>query len=263
MENYYAGIIQNNPKSEIDFIVEDFSINGFTLIHDFFSAEEMDLANEKILEIQNTQIKEIGLENLKAINEIDHVRNVCEYDQFFIDLINNENLLNIINAIIGQKYVLSLSNSNICLPNLKNYMIRWHRDFPYQNFLCDEVLGLNAFVAITEFTNENGGTFLLPFSNRYKNLPSDKFIKKNETQVICSAGSIIIFDSMLFHRAGINNTQNPRIGLNYNFVRPFIKQQYENTSGDDLNSFSYNLFGERYYSSKSATEYRKKKLGTL
>lgn len=88
-------------------------------------------------------------------------------------------------------------------------------------------------------------------------------IQNNQHQIICPAGSLVFFDSMLFHRAGNNETKSPRIGLNYNFVRPFIKQQYQNISKQGQGSFNYQLFGEDYYPSSSTVEYRTKKINQI
>jgi ectoine hydroxylase-related dioxygenase (phytanoyl-CoA dioxygenase family) len=46
-----------------------------------------------------------------------------------------------------------------------------------------------------------------------------------ESPITAPAGSLIVFDSMLFHRAGINRSQAMRRGVNNVFALPFLKQQ--------------------------------------
>jgi ectoine hydroxylase-related dioxygenase (phytanoyl-CoA dioxygenase family) len=45
--------------------------------------------------------------------------------------------------------------------------------------------------------------------------------------VNAKAGSAIVFDSMLFHRGGVNSSTSPRRGLNHLYSLPFIKQQID------------------------------------
>ena len=48
-----------------------------------------------------------------------------------------------------------------------------------------------------------------------------------QRNVEAKAGSIIVFDSMLYHRGGRNTSGRPRLGINHIFVLPFIKQQID------------------------------------
>ena len=47
---------------------------------------------------------------------------------------------------------------------------------------------------------------------------------------------MIVFDSTLWHAAGINTTAKDRLGINHQFTRSFIKQQidYVRALGNDL-----------------------------
>lgn len=252
MSDKYEGINQTVLESEYDGILEEYFLTGHTAIHNFFSENIMDEARDRLLEIHKKQIQQFGEQKLRKINEEESIRNVVEFDSFFIDLIKDERIGKIRKDIFKQDNVLSLANANICTPNKKNNMLRWHRDLPYQNFICDETLGLNFFVLIDEFTVENGGTVLLPGSHKTKKLPSESFIEKHGIKTVAPKGSLIIFNSMLFHRAGQNNSTKERIGLNYNFVRPFIKQQYLNTGLDKT------LFGDAYQSSENCLKLREK-----
>jgi len=45
--------------------------------------------------------------------------------------------------------------------------------------------------------------------------------------VTAAAGSAVVFDSMLFHRGGVNTSARPRRGLNHLYGLPFVKQQID------------------------------------
>jgi ectoine hydroxylase-related dioxygenase (phytanoyl-CoA dioxygenase family) len=48
--------------------------------------------------------------------------------------------------------------------------------------------------------------------------------------VEAKAGSLLFFDSRLYHRAGQNRSARPRRALNFQYTRPFIKQQIDLTA---------------------------------
>jgi ectoine hydroxylase-related dioxygenase (phytanoyl-CoA dioxygenase family) len=52
----------------------------------------------------------------------------------------------------------------------------------------------------------------------------------------CPAGSMVLFDSTLWHAAGVNRSQRDRLAINHQFTRSWIKQQidYVRALGDDL-----------------------------
>ena len=55
--------------------------------------------------------------------------------------------------------------------------------------------------------------------------PSEDYLKKNAIQLNVRKGTLILFDSFVYHKAGVNNSNEIRYGLNHVYVRPFIKQQ--------------------------------------
>lgn len=253
----YAGLKQKSINSKVEKIKEEVENLGFSIVPSYFEENWVNLAREKALNIYKKQEKEFSRETLLEINDHDIARNLVDYDPMYLNLIENEFINNIARTFLGDIFVLSLSNAIINDPRQQNCQARWHRDFPYQNFVADEILGLNIFITLDNFTSENGATEILAHSNKFKELPSDEYIKNHHLKAICPSGSIIIFDSMLLHKAGINHSNEMRVGINLNFVRPFIKQQYEMTKTQyDKNS---TLFGSQYFSAKNQQEFRRKR----
>ena len=86
-------------------------------------------------------------------------------------------------------------------------------------------MAFNAFYCLSDFTETNGATFILPFSHNLDYFPSEKYVLENAVQLIAKKGSVIFFNSMVFHKAGINYSDQTRYGLNNMFVVPILKQQ--------------------------------------
>jgi ectoine hydroxylase-related dioxygenase (phytanoyl-CoA dioxygenase family) len=57
--------------------------------------------------------------------------------------------------------------------------------------------------------------------------PSDDTFFSSADRLIVAAGTVVLFDSNLWHSAGKNIVRKPRRALTLNFSRPFIKQQLD------------------------------------
>lgn len=86
---------------------------------------------------------------------------------------------------------------------------------------------MNTFIAIDPFTAETGATWVVPGSHLFEDMPSDQYLQKHEIQMQMEPGSVLVFDSTLWHRSGQNRSGRVRRGLNQQYTRPFIKQQLD------------------------------------
>ena len=78
---------------------------------------------------------------------------------------------------------------------------------------------------ISDFTSDKGGTKIIPGSHQGKwNPQMGEAILED---VVCPAGSLVIFDSTLWHCAGVNNSDRDRLAINHQFTPPYFKQQID------------------------------------
>ena len=215
-----------SPESKIDESLEELKRDGYTILRNIFSRDECETAKLKIDEIYKKQVEEFGGEkNLEYINDQNVARALFVYDDFFLKFLANDNILSILENSFGKKYILNLQNSPINKPYDSHYGSTWHRDLSYQHFVPSRPVAINVLICLNDFTEKNGGTHILPGSHRFEMFPSKNYINKNEKQIIASVGDAFIFDSLLFHRAGANNTDEERKLLVHMFTLPFVKQQ--------------------------------------
>ena len=52
-------------------------------------------------------------------------------------------------------------------------------------------------------------------------------MNNNSVSINAKPGSILFFDSLLWHKAGKNASQNKRRAINQQYTKPFIKQQID------------------------------------
>ena len=121
----------------------------------------------------------------------------------------------------GSKYVLHSLGGSINTKGHDNYASRIHRDIRTHQ---REPFVLNTLVMLDDFTAENGATWLggrTPFARG-----SESFYE-NATQAIGSAGSVLIFDSNIWHCSGTNYTDKPRRSITPLLCKPFVRPGFD------------------------------------
>ncbi|MDF2690479.1 MAG: hypothetical protein K0S29_334 [Gammaproteobacteria bacterium] len=265
--NSYGQLTQTKIADSIQYHVEQITILGYSIVRGVLSEEEISLVKEKVYTIYQQQVSEFQSEEvLDQIHEKDFVRGVLEYDSYFIKIAAKETVLAIVKNMLGDKIVLQSQNAIINKPFLQHRHGAWHRDLPYQNFIISKPLAITALFAIDTFSHETGGTVLVPCTHKLMHLPSEEFIKEHSVQINANAGDVVLFDSMLMHRAGNNIAGKDRIAVNHVYTVPILKQQIDLPSslGDEYNTPELaDLLGYSTQVAKSSTEWRQMKLDKL
>jgi hypothetical protein len=125
----------------------------------------------------------------------------------------------------GRPYILHAFNPVGGAPRARTYVHRMHRDA--RTHVPGFRLKLNMLVMLDDFTPENGATQLLDGSHRLEEPPSEEYFDANHRCVTAAAGSIVLFNSYLWHRGGFNATNRPRVALTLAFSPPFVKPQLD------------------------------------
>ena len=209
-----------------DLLVEEIRRVGYTVIESGFSADELQLIREKIDLVYERQLAEIGGEShLHRINDGNLARCLVGYDDYFLRLAAHPRLVAICTKLLGEHYILMSQNAIINRPTGEHYQVTWHRDLNYQHFVSSRPLAVSALYCIDDFNAETGATFLLPASHKAEKFPSEEYVRRHERQMVAPAGSVLVFDAMVYHRTGHNRSGRVRRAVNHIFSLPLIKQQ--------------------------------------
>ncbi len=223
----HYGVNEFTKKSETSAALhaEEILIKGHTVITNALSIEEVKLAITKMEEVYARQLKELDKGTIEKINDTDIARALLVYDDFFLHKVAlNAALMEVLNIVLGKYFIIREQNGIINRANSQNYQLKWHRDLLYQHFTASRPFAVSALFCLQDFNEINGGTYLLPASQNTEAFPSEEYILKNEICANAPIGSVIVFNSMLYHRAGHNKSQQDRIGINNMYVQPYIKQ---------------------------------------
>jgi ectoine hydroxylase-related dioxygenase (phytanoyl-CoA dioxygenase family) len=152
-----------------------------------------------------------------------------------------------IRTLLDGPYILNSYGGVANPPTKATYVHHIHRD--QRTYTPDFRLMLNMLVMLDDFKAENGATWLLTGSHLRPETPSPESFFAQSKQIEAAAGSLLLFDSRLWHAAGQNHTHQVRRGLTLTWSRPFLKPQF-----DYLNLYTHQEQSEQ-------TEYMKQILG--
>jgi len=143
----------------------------------------------------------------------------------FLEFLERMDFKEVITEFLSGKYLLNIFGGVNNLKDKPSYLLNIHRDV--RSFTGDYKLMIQMLVLLDDFTPENGATYLMDSGHRIAQRPTETEFYANAKQAIGSRGSIVLFDSNLWHAAGANQTDRPRRALTLCFTRPFIKQQLD------------------------------------
>ena len=223
----------------IDDALNSLSLVGHAVIPAVIEPALLAQTREAMHYVQERIIAEIGSERLERAGELGVLRAPMRYEPLFFRYLGIVEILEIIDRTIGETAILHLQNGFV-LPSFRAdetpfvFQNVFHRDFP--RHLNGYLASVNVMVAVDAFTAVNGATLVVSGSHQRAERPDPEFMARAAIPVTCEAGSLVIFDSTLWHAAGANMSGGERLAINHQFTRPWIKQQidYVRALGDEV-----------------------------
>jgi len=145
--------------------------------------------------------------------------------QSFMDcLAEYERLDEYFTAYFQGKYILNSMGGNI-LKKSTSYANEIHRDI--RSFSGSLPLMMNTLVFLDDFTHDNGATWLMNGGHFLADKPTAREFEDRAFQITGKAGSIAVWNSNLWHRAGENKTDKPRRSVTPELSKPFFKPGFD------------------------------------
>ena len=207
----------------LDMHVEELYFMGYTVMENIVPPKVIAAAKEKMEKLESEQIAEMKAAGLKVDNHNGVVRYPLLQDDIFLELATLPEVMSLLRRCLGENFVLMTQAGILNRLNETSAPRLFHRDINYQHWsIGGGCMAVNFLVAIDDFTKKNGATCVLPGTHMVAPFPSSVYAHKHERQVCVSAGSVIVMNAMLFHRAGDNRAKTIRRGVNHVIGRPFM-----------------------------------------
>jgi ectoine hydroxylase-related dioxygenase (phytanoyl-CoA dioxygenase family) len=236
-----------------DQILENLTTDGYTLIEDVIPADKVDDVRNSLAACLQSESEAVQKRD-KEIRSKGHrlggagvqaLPGIINRDQSFVPYLADERLLETITALFGPYH--RITNTSAIANHPGNDRGYWHADWPYNQTnaahipvpYADAVLKLSSLWVLTEFTPETGGTYVLPRSHKDPSNPSGgghfdrESAHPDEVQIAASAGSVILFDSRLWHCVATNHTDLPRYAMNIGYAPWWLNLEPQRVGSPD------------------------------
>jgi ectoine hydroxylase-related dioxygenase (phytanoyl-CoA dioxygenase family) len=212
--------------------------DGCAVVTEVLDADFLARTREAMYQTQQRIRAAVGEDRLTRAGELGVLRLALEFDNHFLRFLELPEVLAVVDRTVSETAILHLQNGLI-LPSFPKgevpatFQTTFHQDFP--RYLEGYVASVNLFFAVDEFTEENGATIVVPGTHQQRDRPADEELEAGKVPVVCPAGSMLLFDSTLWHAAGANVSGKDRVAINHQFTRSFVKQQmdYVRALGDE------------------------------
>jgi len=213
---------------------------GYAVVEGVLEGERLKRGEQGLYDVQHAIHEEVGPYRLTQAGELGVLRIMARFDPWFLTLLETPEMLAVVDATVSDTAILHLQNGFILPPASDpedggaTFQQTFHRDFP--RYLDGYVASVNALLTFVDFSADNGGTLVVPGSHQRPDAPDTDYMPEAAVAVECPAGSMVLFDSTLWHAAGVNRSGEDRLAVNHQFTRSWIKQQidYVRALGDEL-----------------------------
>ncbi len=203
--------------------------------------------------------------DITAIGEENTLRAFLLFGPEYSILFERSVINSLVTALFGESVILNQVNGIINPPKGDVYSQgRWHRDLPYQHFVCSRHLALSALFCVDDFSKSSGGTEIIIGSHKNEKFPSSHIINEFTYQIEAKAGSIIFMDAMAYHRGGENKTNSARRAVNFLFTIPIIRQPIVLSNllkGVITDPFLKKILSDKHIEAKSIDEWLRRRSG--
>ena len=209
--------------------VTEINKNGFSIIKNIFTKKECEEYIKKCENLLQLFLKRNQVNSLS--NEAQDMENPFQYDSFFFKQVYFKKIDKLLKTLLDENYVLINSNlinrRKFYHPKIRMTSSRaaeWHTDSRYLGGRrVDKGLSYIAYIALEDFSKENGGTCYIPKSHLITKIPKRKANYKHKVLSL-KRGNMIIFDSGLWHKGGVS-TSKSRWSI-FNYYGPWWMKPY-------------------------------------
>jgi len=196
--------------------------DGYTLVEDLVDAAFADALRVDIERLEHDLAIEPA-QNLFEGARTRRIYNLLARGKLYEQAVEHEPLLAIVERVLDRGFLVSTVSSIAIEPG----------ETPQPLHADDQLLPLpkphqpltsTVMLAVTDFTEENGGTRVIPGSHTRDSGP-DLSVGSDTTATVMKRGSALIYNGSLWHGGGANRSSSRRIGLAIGYCVGWMRQQ--------------------------------------
>src|SRR3984957_15283880 len=211
-----------NPFPDLEAHLTRIAEDGYTILPDAIEPDLVDEIDEALLKLEHNP-GTVPADNLFEGGRTLRVYNLLVHGAPFEKIPVHPNVLPVVEAVLDPGLLISSLSSITIGPDEQAQPI--HADDqlipltrPHVPIIC------NTMWAITDFTEENGATRIIPGSHLRDEAPNP--LEHYETvPAAMPKGSVLVWVGSLWHGGGANRTDTRRVGIAMNYCAGFVRQQ--------------------------------------
>lgn len=217
----HSTLLSEKEVFECEYLIKT---RGYALLHNFLSQEMVFLLRESM---------ERAIKNYKPIFGVERsfldryqIHDLINQDINYGRLLEDPRLQQLLSPHLGQHWIMYAATSSSIPPKGSNFASRLHVDTP--RFHPGYVFNMGVIWVLDDYKLDNGGALkILPGSQHTDIEPEFDFFEKHCSQVICKAGSLLVFNAKTYHRTFENSTEYWNHSMTLNACRSFMKQRMD------------------------------------
>jgi len=197
--------------------------DGYTIVPDVFDAAFADEVLADLERLKKTLNEGPGKNPFEGYATV-RIYNLLAHGKLYEGIAEHARILPIVEAVTDRGCLVSSASSIAIGPGEAAQPI--HADDmqipiprPHVPLVC------NTMWALTDFTEENGATRVIPGSHEWPENAEFGRTYDNTIPAVMKRGSVLVFNGSIFHGGGANGTQETRVGIAMNYCAGFIRQQ--------------------------------------
>jgi len=158
--------------------------------------------------------------------------NLIRRNALFREALVEPAVLSLVEVLLGSDCILHSFESRSALPNGGGKQ-SLHRDMPYAE---NTPLSVNCVWMLDDFTEDNGATRVVPGSHRRAEGPERDRDYADEVLAVHPAGSVLMFNTAVWHGGGPNRTDRIRRAFHVHYCRSWVRPQRDHMRSMDADS---------------------------
>jgi len=207
--------------------------HGYTVIEDAIEPDLIDALNAALLDLEAQLAITPGANRFEGHKTI-RIYNLLAHQPVFQQIPVHHRLLPIVEQVLDPGCLVS-SLSSISIDPGESAQPLHADDTLYDLPRPHTPVVCNSMWALTDFTEENGATRVVPGSHRFKEKPAygEQY---DSIAAEMPKGSLLIWNGSLWHGGGANESAERRVGIAMNFCAGFLRQQENQQLGIPLST---------------------------
>jgi len=215
--------------------------NGYTVLERVIEPDLVDALDEDLRRLE----QELGIvpaDNLFEGLQTTRIYNLLAHGPLYQRIPTYPGVLEVVEGVLDPGLLISSLSSIAIGPGERAQPL--HSDDqlipiprPHPQIIC------NTMWALTDFTEENGATRVVP-GTHLADAPPDPFHPPETVAAEMPKGSVLVFVGSLWHGGGANGTDRRRVGIAMNYCAGFLRQQENQQLGlprDLVRAFPHRL----------------------